>query len=296
MRMPKATGYKKEKRKRDKIFMYIKIPINLLHDNPFNSISECLFYAFCASHTKDETMTFNYSTEKLQEVFPVSSSQLTRYLTNLVDLGIAENKSYLLGYDGLKFSKKRNYKVNTSLYYDSFNYDENGKAKDYLNLNLGWVMLYGMSLKTALVLAFLWSSYIYLGMPKQQYLNTVNVMEMTSIKDRRTIYKALDQLSVLGFITEKASDERYFRLIEVNKDKCLCNSVEDLDDSIYNVNMKLLEIVKGKSKRFIKSIMSYLNEASSRLGDVYWDAYNAMLGYMPERFKFKPVINWRLLE
>jgi hypothetical protein len=241
-------------------------------------------------------MTFNYSTEKLQEVFPVSSSQLTRYLTNLVDLGIAENKSYLLGYDGLKFSKKRNYKVNTSLYYDSFNYDENGKAKDYLNLNLGWVMLYGMSLKTALVLAFLWSSYIYLGMPKQQYLNTVNVMEMTSIKDRRTIYKALDQLSVLGFITEKASDERYFRLIEVNKDKCLCNSVEDLDDSIYNVNMKLLEIVKGKSKRFIKSIMSYLNEASSRLGDVYWDAYNAMLGYMPERFKFKPVINWRLLE
>lgn len=276
--------------------MYIKIPINLLHDNSFNSINECLFYAFCASHTKDETMTFNYSTEKLQEVFPVSSSQLTRYLTNLVDLGIAENKSYLLGYEGLKFSKKRNYKVNTSLYYDSFSYDENGKAKDYLNLNLGWVMLYGMSLKTALVLAFLYTSYIYLGMPKQQYLNTVNVMEMTSIKDRRTIYKALDQLSVLGFITEKASNERYFRLIEVNKDKCLCNSVEDLDDSIYNVNMKLLEIVKGKSKRFIKSIMSYLNEASSRLGDVYWDAYNAMLGYMPERFKFKPVINWRFLE
>lgn len=276
--------------------MYIKIPINLLHDNPFNSINECIFYAFCASHTEDETMTFNYSTETLQEVFPVSSSQLTRYLTNLVDLGIAENKSYLLGYDGLKFSKKRNYKVNTSLYYDSFSYDENGKAKDYLNLNLGWVMLYGMSLKTALVLAFLWSSYIYLGMPKQQYLNTQNVMEMTSIKDRRTIYKAIDQLTVLGFITEKVSDERYYRLIEVNKDKCLCNSVEDLDDSIYNVNTKLLEIVKGKSKRFIKSIMSYLNEASSRLGDVYWYAYNAMLGYMPERFKFKPVINWRLLE
>lgn len=276
--------------------MYIKIPINLLHDNPFNSINECLFYAFCASHTKDETMTFNYSTEKLQEVFPVSSSQLTRYLTNLVDLGIAENKSYTLSYKGLKFSKKRNYKVDTSLYYDSFNYDENGKAKDYLNLNLGWVMLYGMSLKTALVLAFLWTSYIYFGMPKQQYLNTANVMEMTSIKDRKTVYKALDQLSVLGFITEKDSDERYFRLIEVNKDKCLCNSVEDLDDSIYNVNMKLLEIVKGKSKRFIKSIMSYLNEASSRLGDVYWDAYNAMLDYMPERFKFKPVINWRFLE
>lgn len=276
--------------------MYIKIPINLLHDNPFNSINECLFYAFCASHTKDETMTFNYSTKKLQEVFPVSSSQLTRYLTNLVNLGIAENKSYTLSYEGLKFSKKRNYKVNTSLYYDSFSYDENGKPKDYLNLNLGWVMLYGMSLKTALVLAFLWSSYIYLGMPSQQYLNTANVMEMTSIKDRKTVYKALDQLTALGFITEKDSDERYFRLIEVNKDKCLCNSVEDLDDSIYNVNMKLLEIVKGKSKRFIKSIMSYLNEASSRLGDVYWDAYNAMLGYMPERFKFKPVINWRLLE
>jgi hypothetical protein len=276
--------------------MYIKIPINLLHDNPFNSINECIFYAFCASHTKDEEMTFNYSTEKLQEVFPVSSAQLTRYLTNLVNLGIAENKSYLLSYEGAKFAGKRNYKVNTSLYYDSFNYDENGKAKDYLNLNLGWVMLYGMSLTTALVLAFLYTSYIYLGMPEQQYLNTQNVMEMTSIKDRKTVYKALDQLSVLGFITEKVSDKRYYRLIEVNKDKCLCNSVEDLDDSIYNVNMKLLEIVKGKSKRFIKSIMSYLNEASSRLGDVYWDAYNAMLGYMPERFKFKPVINWRLLE
>lgn len=276
--------------------MYIKIPINLLHDNPFNSINECIFYAFCASHTEDETMTFNYSTETLQEVFPVSSSQLTRYLTNLVDLGIAENKSYLLGYDGLKFSKKRNYKVNTSLYYDSFSYDENGKPKDYLNLNLGWVMLYGMSLKTALVLAFLWTSYIYLGMPSQQYLNTQNIMEMTSIKDRRTVYKALDQLTVLGFITEKDSDERYFRLIEVNKDKCLCNSVHDLDDSIYKVNFKLLEIVKGKSKRFVKSVISYLDEASSRLGDVYWDAYNAMLGYMPERFKFKPVINWRLLE
>lgn len=276
--------------------MYIKIPINLLHDNPFNSINECIFYAFCASHTEDETMTFNYSTETLQEVFPVSSSQLTRYLTNLVDLGIAENKSYLLGYDGLKFSKKRNYKVNTSLYYDSFSYDENGKAKDYLNLNLGWVMLYGMSLKTALVLAFLWSSYIYLGMPKQQYLNTQNVMEMTSIKDRRTIYKAIDQLTVLGFITEKASDERYFRLIKLNKDKCLCNSIHDLDESIVKVNFNILDIIKGKSKRFIKSLESYLDQASSRLGDIYWDAYNAMLGYMPERFKFKPVINWRLLE
>lgn len=143
---------------------------------------------------------------------------------------------------------------------------------------------------------FLVDSKIYLGMPDQQYVNTQNVMEMTSIKDRKTVYKALDQLTVLGFITEKDSDERYFRLIEVNKDKCLCDSVEDLDDSIYNVNMELLEIVKGKSKRFIKSIMSYLDEASSRLGDVYWDAYNAMLGYMPERFKFKPVINWRLLE
>ena len=91
--------------------MYIKIPINLLHDNPFNSINECLFYAFCASHTKEETMTFNYSTEKLQEVFPVSSAQLTRYLTNLVDLGLAENKSYLLSYEGIRCSSKRNYKV-----------------------------------------------------------------------------------------------------------------------------------------------------------------------------------------
>lgn len=276
--------------------MYIKIPINLLHDNPFNSINECLFYAFCASHTEDETMTFNYSTEKLQEVFPVSSSQLTRYLTNLVDLGIAENKSYLLGYDGLKFSKKRNYKVNTSLYYDSFNYDENGKAKDYLNLNLGWVMLYGMSLKTALVLAFLWSSYIYLGMPKQQYLNTQNVMEMISIKDRRTVYKALDQLTVLGFITEKDSDERYFRLIKVNKDKCLCDSYLDIEESETNINCNILDIIKGKSKRFINSLKSYLKEASSRLGDIYWHPYNVLIGELPERFKFQPVIDGRFFE
>lgn len=276
--------------------MYIKIPINLLHDNPFNSINECIFYAFCASHTEDETMTFNYSTETLQEVFPVSSSQLTRYLTNLVDLGIAENKSYLLGYDGLKFSKKRNYKVNTSLYYDSFSYDENGKAKDYLNLNLGWVMLYGMSLKTALVLAFLWSSYIYLGMPKQQYLNTQNVMDMTSIKDRRTVYKALDQLSVLGFITEKASDERYFRLIEVNKDKCLCNSVDDLRESIAEFDNNIVETIEGKSKRFINSLKSYLKQASLRLGDFFCSSYNILIGELPERFNFQAEINWRLLE
>lgn len=276
--------------------MYIKIPINLLHDNPFNSINECIFYAFCASHTEDETMTFNYSTETLQEVFPVSSSQLTRYLTNLVDLGIAENKSYLLGYDGLKFSKKRNYKVNTSLYYDSFSYDENGKAKDYLNLNLGWVMLYGMSLKTALVLAFLWSSYIYLGMPKQQYLNTQNVMEMTSIKDRRTVYKALDQLIALGIITEKKSDERYFRLIELNKDRCLCNSTHDVHETIAHVDCNILEFVKGKSKRFINSLKSYLKEASSRLGDVLWYPYSVLIGELPERFKFKPVNDWRFIE
>lgn len=276
--------------------MYIKIPINLLHDNPFNSINECLFYAFCASHTKDETMTFNYSTEKLQEVFPVSSSQLTRYLTNLVDLGIAENKSYTLSYEGLKFSKKRNYKVNTSLYYDSFSYDENGKAKDYLNLNLGWVMLYGMSLTTALVLAFLWSSYIYLGMPSQQYLNTANVMEMTSIKDRKTVYKALDQLSVLGFITEKTSDERYFRLIEVNKDRCLCDSSFYVQESLAKVDCYILEIIKGKSKRFINSLKSYLKEASSRLGDILWYPYSVLMGELPERFKFKPVNEWRFIE
>lgn len=276
--------------------MYIKIPINLLHDNPFNSINECIFYAFCASHTEGETMTFNYSTETLQEVFPVSSSQLTRYLTNLVDLGIAENKSYLLGYDGLKFSKKRNYKVNTSLYYDSFSYDENGKAKDYLNLNLGWVMLYGMSLKTALVLAFLWTSYIYLGMPSQQYLNTANIMEMTSIKDRRTIYKALDQLIALGIITEKASDERYFRLIELNKDRCLCNSTLDVHETLAHVDCYFLDIIKGKSKRFINSLKSYLKEASSRLGDVLWYPYSILIGELPERFKFKPVNEWRFIE
>lgn len=276
--------------------MYIKIPINLLHDNPFNSINECLFYAFCASHTKEETMTFSYSTEKLQEVFPVSSAQLTRYLTNLVDLGLAENKSYLFSYEGVKCSGKRNYKVNTSLYYDSFSYDENGKAKDYLNLNLGWNMLYGMNLKTALVLAFLWSSYIYLGMPKQQYLNTQNVMEMTSIKDRRTIYKAIDQLTVLGFITEKASDERYFRLIEVNKDKCLCNESFDVQESLAYVDCNILEIIKGKSKRFINSLKSYLKEASSRLGDILWYPYSVLFGELPERFKHKPVNEWRFIE
>lgn len=278
------------------MLLYIKIPINLLHDNPFNSINECIFYAFCASHTKDETMTFNYSTEKLQEVFPVSSSQLTRYLTNLVDLGLAENKSYLFSYEGVKCSSKRNYKVNTSLYYDSFSYDENGKAKDYLNLNLGWVMLYGMSLKTALVLAFLWTSYIYLGMPKQQYLNTANVMEMTSIKDRRTIYKALDQLIALGIITEKKSDERYFRLIELKKDRCLCNSTHDVSETIAHVDCYFLDIIKGKSKRFINSLKSYLKEASSRLGDVLWYPYSILVGELPERFKFKPVNEWRFIE
>lgn len=276
--------------------MYIKIPINLLHDNPFNSINECIFYAFCASHTKDEEMTFNYSTEKLQEVFPVSSAQLTRYLTNLVNLGIAENKSYLLSYEGVKFAGKRNYKVNTSLYYDSFSYDENGKAKDYLNLNLGWVMLYGMSLKTALVLAFLWTAKIYLGMPDQQYVNTQNVMDMTSIKDRKTVYKALDQLTVLGFITEKDSDERYFRLIKVNKDKCLCDSYLDIEESETNINCNILDIIKGKSKRFIDSLKSYLKEASSRLGDIYWYPYNILIGELPDRFKFQPVIDGRFFE
>ena len=95
--------------------MYIKIPINLLHDNPFNSINECLFYAFCASHTKEETMTFNYSNEKLQKVFPMSTSQFTRYLNNLVNLGIAEDKSYTLSYSGVKCVRKRNYKVNTRM-------------------------------------------------------------------------------------------------------------------------------------------------------------------------------------
>lgn len=276
--------------------MYIKIPISLLQNNPFNSVNECLFYAFCASHTKEETMTFNYSTDKLQEVFPVSSSQLTRYLNHLVDLGIAENKSLFFNYGGVKFVGKRNYKVDTSLYYDSFSYDENGKAKDYLNLNLGWVNLYGMSLVTALVLACVYSGFIYLNKPKELYFRTADISEMTGVKDRKTIYKAIDQLTVLGFITEKVSDKRYYRLIEVNEKKCLCKSIEELDESIANVNFNILDIIKGKSKRFIKSLESYLKEASTKLGDIYWDAYNVMLGYMPERFKFKPVINWRFLE
>lgn len=241
-------------------------------------------------------MTFNYSTETLQEVFPVSSAQLTRYLTNLVNLGIAENKSYLLSYEGVKFAGKRNYKVNTSLYYDSFSYDENGKVKDYLNLNLGWVMLYGMSLKTALVLAFLWTAKIYLGMPDQQYVNTQNVMEMTSIKDRKTVYKALDQLIALGIITEKKSDERYFRLIELNKDRCLCNDSFDVHETIAHVDCYFLDMIKGKSKRFINSLKSYLKEASSRLGDVLLYPYSILIGELPERFKFKPVNDWRFIE
>lgn len=275
--------------------MYIKIPINLLHDNPFNSINECIFYAFCASHTEDEIMTFNYSTEKLQEVFPVSSSQLTRYLNNLVYLGIAENKSYLFSHRGFKFASKRNYKVNTSLYYDSFNYDENGKPKDYLNLNLGWVMLYGMSLTTALVLAFIYTSYIYLGMPKQQYLSTQNVMEMTSIKERKTVYKALDQLSVLGFITEKVSDKRYFRLIEVNEKKCLCKSILELYQTQHKLNYKILDIIKGKNKRFISSVKTLIKKASKRLGDVYAQAYEKLIGDFPDSLIFRDVIDGRLL-
>ena len=275
--------------------MYIKIPINLLHENPFNSINECIFYAFCASHTKDKEMTFNYSTEKLQEVFPVSSAQLTRYLKNLVNLGIAENKSYLLSYEGAKFAGKRNYKVNTSLYYNSFNYDENGKAKDYLNLNLGWVMLYGMSVKTALVLAFLWSSYIYLGKPKQQYLNTQNIMEMTSIKDRRTVYKALDQLIVLGFITEKASDERYFRLIEINKDKCLCKSILEVYQTRHRLNYKILDTVKDKSKRFTSSVKALIKKASKLLGNVYAQAYEKLIGDFPDSLCFRYGVDGRLL-
>lgn len=278
------------------MLMYIKIPMNLLQNNPFNSINECIFYAFCASHTKDKEMTFNYSTEKLQEVFPVSSAQLTRYLNHLVDLGIAKNESYLFSHRRFKFASKRNYKVDTSLYYDSFTYDENGKAKDYLNLNLGWVNLYGMSLVTALVLACVYSGFIYLNKSKELYFRTADISEMTGIKDRKTIYKAIDQLTVLGFITEKVSDKRYYRLIEVNEKKCLCKSIEELDESIANINFNILDIVKGKSKRFIKSLESYLDQASSKLGDIYWNAYNAMLGYMPERFKFKPVINWRFLE
>lgn len=275
--------------------MYIKIPINLLHDNPFNSINECIFYAFCASHTEDEIMTFNYSTEKLQEVFPVSSSQLTRYLNNLVYLGIAENKSYLFSHRGFKFASKRNYKVNTSLYYDSFNYDENGKPKDYLNLNLGWVMLYGMSLTTALVLAFIYTSYIYLGMPKQQYLSTQNVMEMTSIKERKTVYKALDQLSVLGFITEKVSDKRYFRLIEVNEKKCLCKSILELYQTRHKLNYRILDIIKGKNKRFISSVKTLIKKASKRLGDVYAQAYEKLIGDFPDSLIFRDVIDGRLL-
>lgn len=275
--------------------MYIKIPINLLHDNPFNSINECIFYAFCASHTEDEIMTFNYSTEKLQEVFPVSSSQLTRYLNNLIDLGIAENKSYLFSHRGVKFASKRNYKVNTSLYYDSFNYDENGKPKDYLNLNLGWVMLYGMSLTTALVLAFIYTSYIYLGMPKQQYLSTQNVMEMTSIKERKTVYKALDQLSVLGFITEKVSDKRYFRLIEVNEKKCLCKSILELYQTRHKLNYKILDTIKGKNKRFISSVKTLIKKASKRLGDVYAQAYEKLIGDFPDSLIFRDVIDGRLL-
>lgn len=277
------------------MLMYIKIPINLLQNNPFNSVNECLFYAFCASHTKEETMSFNYSTEKLQEVFPVSSSQLTRYLNHLVDLGIAENKSLFFNYGGVKFVGKRNYKIDTSLYYDSFTYDENGKAKDYLNLNLGWVNLYGMSLVTALVLACVYSGFIYLNKPKELYFRTADISEMTGVKDRKTIYKAIDQLTVLGFITEKVSDKRYFRLIEVNEKKCLCKSKLEVYQSRHKLNYKILDTVKDKSKRFVNSVKTLIKKASKLLGDVYSQAYEKLIGNFPDSLMFRYAIDRRLL-
>lgn len=118
---------------------------------------------------------------------------------------------------------------------------------------------------------------------------------MTSIKERKTVYKALDQLSVLGFITEKVSDKRYFRLIEVNEKKCLCKSILELYQTRHRLNYKILDIIKGKNKRFISSVKTLIKKASKRLGDVYAQAYEKLIGDFPDSLIFRDVIDGRLL-
>lgn len=274
--------------------MYIKIPINLLKYSPFNSVGETLFYAFCASHTKKPKMNFYYTTAGLQEVFPVSSAQLTRYLASIVSKGYAENKSYYVAGEE-RYLSKRNYEINTSLYWGSFEYGDNFERKDYLNVNLEWVTNYGMSFSTAVVLATLYTGYIYIKKPKEFYAKTSNLMEVTGIKDRRTIYKALDQLTVLGFITEKTSDERYCRLFELDEKKCLCKSIDEAKETWKELNNNIVNIVKGKKQRFVESIKSYLKKASCVLGNTYREAYEAIVGYLPEYLEFKPLFKGRLI-
>lgn len=273
--------------------MYIKIPFNLLENSPFNSVGETLFYAFCASHTYEPEMSFNYTTAGLQEVFPISSSQLTRYLTSLVSKGFAENKSYYVTNDE-KYVTKRNYKIKTELYWSSLEFDD-FKAINYLNLNLEWVTNYGMSFSTALVLSALYSGYIYIKKPKEFYVQTSGIMEITGIKDRRTIWKAFDQLDVLGFITEKKSDKRYYRLFELDEKKCLCKSIDEAKDTWKKLNSNIVNIVKDKKQRFVESIKSYFKKASCVLGNTYREAYEAIVGYLPDYLEFKPLFKGRLI-
>lgn len=264
--------------------MYIKIPINLLQNNPFNSMGECMFYAFCASHTKDKEMPFYYSTEKLQKVFPLSSAQLTRYLAHLVDLGIAKNKSYLFTYDHNEFSHKRNYKIDTSLYWDSFTY-KNDKPVDYLNVNLKWVEDYGFSYNTVAVLAYLWTVYIYSNKSNELYVKVSNIQGVCGIKDRRTVYKALNQLIFTGFITEEHSDLKGYRLLSFNSQKGLASDVE-AHDTYFDIYEHVSEKVKGKSKSFVSSIKSYLKNAYRVVGDVFREAYEELFFGITKEMRF----------
>lgn len=264
--------------------MYIKIPINLLQNNSFNSMGECMFYAFCASHTEDKEMSFYYSTENLQKVFPLSSAQLTRYLAHLVDLGIAKNKSYLFTYDHNEFAHKRNYKINTSLYWDSFNY-KNGKAVDYLSVNLKWVEDYGFSYNTVAVLAYLWTVYFYNHESKKLYVKLSSIKDACGIKDRRTIYKALDQLVFTGFITEEHSDLKGYRLLSINDQKCLASDVE-AEDTYFDIYEHVSEKVKGKSKSFVSSVKSYLKNAYRIVGDAFKEAYEELLFGITKEMRF----------
>lgn len=264
-----------------------------MKNSPFNSVGETLFYAFCASHTVEPEMSFNYTTAGLQEVFPISSSQLTRYLTSLVSRGFAENKSYYVTNDE-KYVTKRNYKIKTELYWSSLEFDD-FKAINYFNLNLEWVTNYGMSFSTALVLSALYSGYIYIKKPKEFYVQTSSIMEITGIKDRRTIWKAFDQLDVLGFITEKKSDKRYYRLFELDEKKCLCKSIDEAKDTWKKLNSNIVNIVKDKKQRFVESIKSYFKKASCVLGNTYREAYEAIVGYLPDYLEFKPLFKGRLI-
>lgn len=277
--------------------MYIKIPMNLLENNPFNSVGETLFYAFCASHVtpdKGDEMSFNYTTAGLQEVFPISSAQLTRYLTSLVSKGFAENNSYYIPGEE-KYITKRNYKIKTDFYWESFEINDDWDYVNYLNVNLEWITNYGMSFSTALILACVYSGFIYLKKPKDIYFKTVDIMRMTGIKDRRTVWKAIDQLTVLGFITEKVSDRRYFRLIELNEKKCLCKSIDEAKGIWKELNSNIINIVKDKKQRFVDSIKSYLKKASVTLGNTYREAYEAIVGCLPEYLEFKPLFKGRLI-